>query len=156
MSMEREQETFVSRRSLITTLSATLAGTTVAAAPFALATASTPDPLLTLANTNADAELLRLDLEHDAAFKRACTLVDPDNDELNEACAAYVDIEFAIQRIPAETWAGVAVKARIAANYFRKYPEGRVLDDIGPSLIEDILRLANVTAKTNETYGRQA
>ena len=109
-----------------------------------------------LADESPDAELLRLDREHDAAFKRACTLVDPDNDELNEACAAYRDLAFAIQRIPAETWAGVAVKARIAANYFRKFPEGQVLDDIGPSLIEDILRLANVTAKTDETYGGQA
>jgi hypothetical protein len=109
-----------------------------------------------LADESPDAELLRLDREHDAAFKRACTLVDPDNDELTEACTAYTDIEFAIQRIPAETWAGVAVKARIAANYFRKFPEGQVLDDIGPSLIEDILRLANVTAKTDETYGGQA
>jgi hypothetical protein len=49
----------------------------------------------------------------------------------------------------------VAIKARIAANYIRKCPEGQVLDDIGPSLIEDILRLANVTAKTDETYGGQ-
>ncbi len=112
--------------------------------------------LPTLANESPDAELLRLDREHDAAFKRACTLVDPDNDELTEACTAYTDIEFAIQRIPAETWAGVAVKARIAANFFRKFPGDQVLDDIGPSLIEDILRLANVTAKTDETYGGQA
>jgi hypothetical protein len=145
MTIDREQETSVSRRLILTAASAACTGT-----------ASTPDPLPTLAEENPDAELLRLDLEHDAAFKRACTLVDPDNNELNEACAAYTDIEFAIQRIPAQTWAGVAVKARIATNYFRKYPEGRVLDDIGPSLIEDILKLANVTAKTDETYGGQA
>ncbi len=33
MTMDREQETFVSRRSLITALSAGLAGTALAAAP---------------------------------------------------------------------------------------------------------------------------
>jgi hypothetical protein len=59
MCMDREQETFVSRRSLLTAASTTLTGAALAATP-----------LPALADLSPDAELLRLDLAHDAAFRR--------------------------------------------------------------------------------------
>ena len=39
------------------------------------------------------------------------------------------------------------MKARIAAEYTDRCSQGRILEDILPSLIEDILRVANVTPK---------
>jgi hypothetical protein len=77
--------------------------------------------LPTLANESPDAELLRLGQEHDAAFARIIAVnTQPDEyDEENVSaiCGAQADLEFAIQDIPAQTWAGVVVKARIAAEY---------------------------------------
>jgi hypothetical protein len=67
-------------------------------------------------------------------------------------CDAYTDLEFSIQDIPAQTWAGVIEKARIAAEYAVPCQQGRVLDDILPSLIEDILRLGNATSKADTKW----
>jgi hypothetical protein len=139
MIMDREQETSVSRRSILTAASALLAGTAAVV------------PLPALAEENPDAELLRLGQEHDIAFAR---IVDVnrqpevyDDDDVSTLCRASSRLEFAIQDIPAQTWAGVVVKARIAAEYTDRCSMGRILDDMLPSLIEDILRVANVTAK---------
>jgi hypothetical protein len=140
MSMDREQESFVSRRSILSAASTALAGATLTAVS-----------LPALAQTNPDAELLRLDREHDVAYARALALdVRTDNltqDEADKICDASAHLEFAIQDIPAQTWAGVAVKARIATEYVERCCREGALDDILPSLIDDILRLANVTPK---------
>ena len=47
---------------------------------------------------------------------------------------------------------GVVVKACIAAEHADYCSMGRVLDDMLPSLIEDILRVANVTAKRTRPW----
>ncbi len=123
----------------------------LSAAPAALAGATAAVPLAALADVNSDAELLRLDRAHDVAFARAAALdtsTDPlGNDEVNEICEAHTDLEFTIQDIPAQTWAGVVVKARIAAKYVEQWRGMDVMDAILPSLIDNILRIANVTAK---------
>ena len=104
------------------------------------------------ADAGGDAELLNLARKHDAAFARACALDEPesplfDSETLDEICEAYTDLEFAIQDIPAQTWAGVVEKARIAAEYAYDQAGMRTLDNIVPSLIDDILRLAGTSAK---------
>ena len=140
MIMDREQESFVSRRSILSAASAALAGATL-----------TVVSLPALAQTNPDAELLRLDREHDVAYPRALALdVRTDNltqEEADQICDASVNLEFAIQDIPAQTWAGVAVKARIATEYVGRCSREGAVDNILPSLIDDILRLANVAPK---------
>jgi hypothetical protein len=63
------------------------------------------------------------------------------------------DLEFAIRSIPAQTLAGVGVKARIAAEYVLPAdPKQPLLDDIVNSLIEDVLRIANVSTKRATTW----
>jgi hypothetical protein len=107
--------------------------------------------LPTLANESPDAELLRLGQEHDVAFARILDVNrqpdDYDDADVSAICGAQADLEFAIQDMPAQTWEGVIVKARIAAEYTDRCSQGRILDDILPSLIKDILRVANVTPK---------
>ncbi len=133
------QNTPLSRRSLLAISAAALAGTAAAGT------------LPAIAEANPDAELLRLDREHDVAYARALALdVRTDNltqEEADQICDASANLEFAIQDIPAQTWAGVAVKARIATEYVERCCRESALDDILPSLIDDILRLANVTPK---------
>lgn len=115
-------------------------------------------PIGALAAPGADAELLRLGRAHDATFERVSDLnrrvatsgaADlPNDDELDEICAASTDLEFAIHRIPAKTWAGVVVKARIAAEYVPPAKPGEpLLDDILANLIDDILRIAGAEPK---------
>ncbi len=129
----------LSRRSLLAISAAAAAGTTIAAS------------LPALAQPSPDAELLRLGREHDGAYARVTAAnMQPENydeDDFEALCEAYTDLEFEIQNIPAQTWAGVVVKARIAAEYAERCSLGPVLDDILPSLVEDILRIANVTSK---------
>ena len=68
-------------------------------------------------------------------------------------CEAMNDLEFAIRSIPAQTLAGVGVKARIAAEYVLPAdPKQPLLDDIVNSLIEDVLRIANVSTKRATTW----
>ncbi len=141
----------LSRRSLLAISAAAAAGTTVAAS------------LPALAQPNPDAELLRLDREHDVAFARALAYGAStdrwDDKEFNEICGAYTALEFAIHHTPAQTLAGLAVKARIAAEYAAPAnPEEPLLDDIFDSLILDILRLTNVRPKRflfSNTLGRE-
>jgi hypothetical protein len=99
---------------------------------------------------NPDAELLRLEREHDALYTRIDKhnrrLVELDEAGFEADHDACCDVEFAMQDIPAQTWAGVIAKARIAVEYAERH-EHRVLDDMIPSLIEDILRISNVTGK---------
>ncbi len=141
----------LSRRALLAISAAAAAGT---------ATAAT---LPTLAEANPDAELLRLDQEHDVAFARALAYGAStdrwDDKEFNEICGAYTALEFAIHHTPAQTLAGLAVKARIAAEYAAPANlEEPLLDDIFDSLILDILRLTNVRPKRflfSNTLGRE-
>ncbi len=129
----------LSRRALLAISAAAAAGTATAGA------------LPALAEVNPDAQLLRLGREHDGAYARVTAAnrqpENYDEDDFEALCEAYTDLEFKIQNIPAQTWAGVVVKARIAAEYAERCSEGRILDDILPSLVEDILRIANVPGK---------
>ncbi len=81
--------------------------------------ASTAAVPLVLADTNPDAELLRLDQEHDVAYARSLAAgVGPDgldDDDVKEIGDALWDVEHAIHRIPAQALAGLAVKARVAS-----------------------------------------
>jgi hypothetical protein len=142
----------VSRRSILTAASATLAGTALAAAaPLSFAKASAS---AAVSEINPDAELLRLDKEHDIAWARANgPLGERGEDEFEEQCELARDLEFAIHDIPAQTIAGLAVKARLAAEYVTPiYPDYRLLDDILMSLIEDLLRLGNVGPKLGSEW----
>ena len=83
---------------------------------------------------NPDAELLRLEREHDALYTR----IDAYNRRLVEDEEAFeadhdacCDVEYADSHLG-----------------------GRVLDDMIPSLIEDILRIANVTGKRHLPYSK--
>jgi hypothetical protein len=129
----------LSRRSLLAISAAAAAGT---------AAAGTVPPL---AQPNPDAELLRLDREHDAIYARSLRLGpggdDLDDDDMNEICEAMSDVEFAIHRIPAQALAGLAVKARLASVYFEPDSGDPLMMGIVTSLVEDILRMANATAK---------
>ena len=134
----------LSRRALLAISAAAAAGTATGAAA-------------SLAPVNPDAELLRLEREHDALYTR----IDAYNRRLVEDEEAFeadhdacCDVEFAMQDIPAQTWAGVIAKARIAVEYADSHLGGRVLDDMIPSLIEDILRIANVTGKRHLPYSK--
>jgi len=119
-------------------------------------------PVVTLASPGADAELLRLGQQHDEAFKRTHDLnrrvatpsADlPSDDETDEICTALTAIELAIHQIPAETWAGVVVKARIAAGYVTPAsPSTPLLDDIVSNLIDDILRIAGAEPKRHTSW----
>ncbi len=130
-------DTALSRRTLLAISAAAAAGTATGAAA-------------SLAPVNPDAELLRLEREHDALYTRIDKhnrrLVEEDEEAFERDHDACCDIEFAMQDFPAHTWAGVIAKARIAVEYAERH-EHRVLDDMIPSLIEDILRVANVTGK---------
>ncbi len=130
-------DTALSRRTLLAISAAAAAGTATGAAA-------------SLAPVNPDAELLRLEREHDALYTRIDKhnrrLVELDEESFEADHDACCDVEFAMQDIPAQTWAGVIAKARIAVEYAERH-EHRVLDDMIPSLIEDILRVANVTGK---------
>jgi hypothetical protein len=144
MTIAREQERLVSHRPHLTKTVADVAGTAPATIP-------------AVADTELDAELLRLDREHDVAFARSLsTGVGPDgldDDDCEEICEALNDLELAIRSIPAQTLAGVAVKARIAAEYVVPAdPKQPILDDIVNSLIEDVLRIAKVSAKRATTW----
>ncbi len=137
MTMDREQETFVSRRTILAAASAALAGT-------ALTATSRPG----LANESPDAELLRLDFEHDRAYARALRGSEGLTEEgYNEVCEAVCDVEHAIHRIPAQALAGLAVKARLASVYFEPDSGDPLMMGIVTSLVEDILRMAGSTAK---------
>jgi hypothetical protein len=104
-----------------------------------------------IAPVNPDAELLRLDQEHDAAYAKTLGAgAGPDgldDEELTEICDDLRDVEFAIHRIPAHALAGPAVKARLASVYFEPEPSDLLMMGIFTSLVEDILRMADVTAK---------
>jgi hypothetical protein len=104
-----------------------------------------------LADTNPDAELLRLDREHDEIYARSLAVgAGPDgldDDNCEEICETMNDIEFAIHRLPAQSLAGLAVKARLASVYFEPDSGDPLMTGIFTSLVEDILRMANVTAK---------
>jgi hypothetical protein len=137
MTMDREQESFVSRRTILAAASAALAGTPLTAT-------SRPS----LAHGGPDAELLRLDREHDAAYARALRGSEGQAEEVyDEICETMSDVEFAIHRIPAQALAGLAVKARLASVYFEPDCGDALMMGIFTSLVEDILRMANATAK---------
>ncbi len=141
MTLEREQESLVSRRSLLIAASGTIAGTVIATIPAAAA----------LADTELDTELLRLDREHDEVYVRSLRVDSGpdglDNDDIEEISDALWDVEHAIHRIPAQTLAGLAVKARLASVYFDPNPADPLEMGILTSLVEDILRMADVTGK---------
>jgi hypothetical protein len=115
----------------------------------AAAAATTAAPVVALAAANPDAELLRLDREHDVAYARSLRAgAGPDgldDDDFEEICEALHDVEHAIHRIPAQALAGLAVKARLASVYFNPNPEDPPMMGIVQSLVEDILRMANAT-----------
>jgi hypothetical protein len=126
----------LSRRSLLAISAAAAAGTAAAAS------------LPALAQANSDAELLRLDREHDAAYARALRGSEGLTEEgYNEVCEAMCDVEHAIHRIPAQALAGLAVKARVASVYFDPDCGDPLMMGIVTSLVEDILRMADATAK---------
>jgi hypothetical protein len=129
----------LSRRALLAISATAAAGTTVAAS------------LPALAQPNPDAELLRLDREHDAVYARSFRLgLGGDNlndDDMDEICETMIDVERAIRRIPAQALAGLAVKARVASVYFDPDCGDPLMMGIFTSLVEDILRMANATAK---------
>jgi hypothetical protein len=101
--------------------------------------------------------LIRLGHERDVAFAHANPSGQVlDDSELSDRCDILNELEYAIQDTPAQTLAGLAVKARIAREYIPpKCPDGRILDDIVPILIEDILRLAKISAKEPTLKGEQ-
>ncbi len=137
MSMDREQESFVSRRTILAAASAALVGT-------ALAATSRPS----LAYEGPDAELLRLDREHDRAY--ACALHGSEGlaeEVYDEVCETVIDVEHTIRHIPAQALAGLAVKARVASVYFDPDCGDPLMMGIFTSLVEDILRMAHATAK---------
>ncbi|MBQ0820707.1 hypothetical protein KBI52_10870 [Microvirga sp. HBU67558] len=111
-----------------------------------LASAALAPTAVLAADASKDAELLRLAREHDVAYSLAIsgTLRDA---AFDECCDTYTGLEFAIQDIPAQTWEGIVQKARIASEYAYDQAGLRVLDNIIPSLIEDICRLGGVTRK---------
>jgi hypothetical protein len=113
--------------------------------------ATTAVPVVALADPNPDAELLRLGREHDEAYARSMRVgAGPDgldNDDIEEISDALWDVEHAIHRIPAQALAGLAVKARLASVYFEPEPADPLMMGIFKSLVEDILRMANVAAK---------
>jgi hypothetical protein len=126
----------LSRRSLLAISAAAAAGTAAAAS------------LPALAQANSDAELLRLDREHDSAYARALRGSEGLTEEgYNEVCEAMCDVEHAIHRIPAQALAGLAVKARVASVYFDPDCGDPLMMGIVTSLVEDILRMADATAK---------
>jgi hypothetical protein len=129
----------LSRRALLAISATAAAGTTVAAS------------LPALAQPNPDAELLRLDREHDAVYARSFRLGlggdDLNDDDMDEICETMIDVERAIRRIPAQALAGLAVKARVASVYFDPDCGDPLMMGIFTSLVEDILRMANATAK---------
>jgi len=111
-------------------------------------------PFSAVADFTADGELLRLCREHDVFFARAMDLNAgriSDPDEIDGICEDSAHLEFAVQDIPAQTWAGVIEKARIAAEYADRCQE-RSLENIMPSQIEDILRLGNAAAKRHQRF----
>jgi hypothetical protein len=131
-------DTPLSRRSLLAISAAAAAGTATKAAA-------------SLAPVNPDADLLRLEREHDALYTRIDKhnrrLVELDDDEFEAEHDTICDVEFAMQDIPAQTWAGVVAKARIAVEYAEQFRGTRTLDAMLPSLIDDIMRIANTTGK---------
>ncbi len=74
MTMDREQSSLVSRRSILTAALTALAGA-------AFAAVSVP----ALANGGPDGELLRLNWEHDAIYARSLRL-GPGGDALDDGC----------------------------------------------------------------------
>jgi hypothetical protein len=74
-----------------------------------------------------------------------------DDHEVTARCQAVNALEFAIHRIPAQTLAGVAVKAKIAAQYIDPTPMDPLMTGILASLVEDIVRMTGVTANPS-TY----
>ncbi len=126
----------LSRRSLLAISAAAAAGTAAAGT------------LPALAQPNLDAELLRLDREHDAAYARALRGSEGLTEEVDdEVCETVIDVEHAIRHIPAQALAGLAVKARVASVYFDPDCGDPLMMGIFTSLVEDILRMANATAK---------
>ncbi len=135
-------DTALSRRALLAISAAASVG--------ALARPAAAMPLPVPAVVSPDAELLRLGREHDVLYERIDAhnrhVVSLDDEGFDTLCDASTDVEFAIQDVPAETWEGVVVKARIAIEYVQRHEE-RLLDNMLPSLIEDILRIAHVSGK---------
>ncbi len=77
----------------------------------------------------------------------------PSEDESEEICEAYTELEFAIDQIPAETWASVVAKARVAAEYAPPVNlECPLLDDMLTSLLADILRIAGEEPKRHTSF----
>jgi len=136
--MSNEKHT-LSRRAMLGASFAVLGCATTVAVPAALA------------EINPDAELQRLDRAHDEIYARSLGAGDrPDgitDDELDEICETMNNIEFAMHRIPAQALAGLAAKARLASVYFEPDPGDPLMMGIFTSLVEDILRMANATAK---------
>jgi hypothetical protein len=81
----------------------------------------------------SDARLLALFREWQAAKSR--------DDESDAATKAATALEFAIQEIPAQTLAGLAVKATIATEYVDEPVERRLLDDIVFNVLRDVIPL---------------
>lgn len=131
----------------------TLSRRTMLGASVAVLGCATAVAVPALAEVNPDADLLRLDQEHEVAYARARALdvrdtIDRlDEDEINEIFEAVRDLEFSIRRIPAQALAGLAVKARLASVYFDPEPADPLMMGVFKSLVEDILRMANAAPK---------
>ena len=63
--------------------------------------------------TTSDAELIRMARDHRAAWNRVSARVDPTDQELDQACDVFQDIEVAALEIPARTPKGVPAKLRM-------------------------------------------
>ena len=108
----------------------------------AVALAGTPGPIAALAEgVSPDTEILRLGALRERAKAHANIWVD--DETLTARCEVVADIEMAIHAIPAQTFAGLAVKARLAYDVVpAPDPNQPLLEDVLASLLEDILQLA--------------
>jgi hypothetical protein len=93
--------------------------------------------------TGPDARPLALFRDWQAAKSRE---LEDDEATADAATKAATALEFAIQEIPAQTLAGLAVKATIATEYVDKPTGHRLLDDIVHSLVQDVLRFGTAQA----------
>ena len=90
-----------------------------------------------------DAELLRLWAEHELLWRYIKTAESLSDEQCDALGCKITEIEFAIHDTPAYTLAGLAVKAKLAAEYAPpRDPDCPSLHDILIHLTEEVQRLA--------------
>ena len=90
-----------------------------------------------------DAELLRLWAEYEHLWRYITTAEGLSDDQCDALGCKITEIEFAIHDTPSHTLAGLAVKAKLAAEYAPpRDPDRRCLHDILTHLAEEVQRLA--------------